>query len=376
MRCRCRAAFAALLLASVAATPGRAHEGRGAEPHPAGTPAAGAAATPRAGAAAAPGAGAAAPGPVPVAYRIRPEARADLGWTGIAHDEPWPSEQRLAFALDCGAGGPRCAAVGGRRGDSFGAPIPLSSGGVPACVVNRLRTGVGGSVDPQTGCGELLLHLASAIYTGDEVARPCPACRGDGMPNDGKRDGRCQGGRADGQPCDAQGASSDFGATSNDCEPASAKSAGDLTIDLAPLTTGTAALAATLVCKVSTGKDAPRCFCPAQVQANPCVGDRCAADGRCPEGPVDGACSTAPYRDCRPGTGREDCDAVAPGSGECRLAERPCFGETITATGRCDPTRPTYVAVFCTPQTRAAALNSSAGLPGPSRLVLPLERVE
>ena len=47
----------------------------------------------------------------------------------------------------------------------------------------------------------------------------------------------------------------------------------------------------------------------------------------------------------------------------------------ITATGQCDPKTPTYVAVFCTPQTRAAALNSAAGLPGPARLVLPLERV-
>ncbi|MCC6847000.1 MAG: hypothetical protein IT294_00765 [Deltaproteobacteria bacterium] len=343
--------------------PAGAHEGHATGPHPTPTPAAAAPA-------------AAARPPAPVAYRILPDARADLGWTGIAHDEPWPSEQRLAFGLDCRAGGRRCAAVGGAGGDSFGAPIPLSSGGVPACVVNRLRTSVGGSVDPGTGCGELRLSLASAIFTGDDVARPCPVCRGDATPNDGARDGRCQGGRADGRPCDAHGVSPHFGATSNDCEPASGKSAGDLAIDLAPLTTGTATLAATLVCKASAGTDAPRCFCPAQVQANPCVGDRCAADGRCHEGPVGGTCANAPYRDCRPGTGREDCEAVAPGSGECRLAERPCFGETITATGRCDPKHPTYVAVFCAPQTRAAALNSSAGLPGPVRLVLPLERVE
>ncbi len=354
-----------LLVAAVAAlTAGwaRAGEEHATGPHRTATPAAGAAASPQA--------------PVPVAYRILPDARADLGWTGIAHDEPWPSEQRLAFALDCGAGGARCAAVGGTHGDFFGAPIPLSSGGVPACVVNRLRTGVGGSVDPKSGCGDLQVHLASTIYTGDEVARPCPVCRDDATPNDRKRDGRCQGGRNDDRPCDAQSVTSHFGTTSTDCEPASDKNAGDLTIDLAPLTTGTATLAATLVCKMTAGTNGPRCFCPAQVQANPCIGDRCAADGQCPEGPVGGTCSTAPYRDCRPGTSREDCEAIAPGSGECRVAQRPCFGETITATGRCDPQHPTYVAVFCTPPTRAAALNSSAGLPGPSRLVLPLERVE
>jgi hypothetical protein len=352
------AAFAACLGAGRA----RAHEGHATGPHPTATPtAARQAEAPKP--------------PVRAEYRILPEARADLGWTGISHDQPWPAEQRLAFALDCKPGEARCAALGGTRGDFFGAPIPLSSGGVPACVVNRLRTGVAGSVDPQTGCGDLQIHLASAVFTGDEVARPCPVCRGDATPNDGKRDGRCQGGGTDGAACDAHAASALFGATSNDCVPPAGKSAGELTIDLAPLTTDEAALEASLTCKAASGTDAARCFCPAQVQANACIGERCAASSHCAEGPIDGACSAAPYRGCRPGSGRADCDDVAPGSGECRTLERPCFGERIAARGHCDPERPTYVAVFCAPQTRAQALNVSAGLPGPARIVLPLERV-
>ncbi len=337
-----------------------AHEGHEG-PHPTATPAEGAAAE--------------AKGPVPVVFRVRPEARADLGWTGISHAQAWPAEQRLAFGLDCSAGGERCNAIGGERGAFFGSPIPLSSGGVPACVVNRLRIGVGGSVDPKSGCGDLQIYLMSSIFLGEEVGRPCPVCRDDKTPNDGTRDGRCQGGAIDGKPCDAQGVSTVLGTTSTDCEPVPTKSAGDLTIDLAPLTTGEASLGSTLQCKTG-GKDSARCACAAQVQANACMSGRCDGSGTCAGGPVDGVCSKAPYRGCRPGSGREDCEALVPGSGECRELDRPCFSETITARGQCDPKRPTYVAVFCTPQTRAAGLNSAAGLPGPARLVLPLERVQ
>jgi hypothetical protein len=341
---------------------GHAHEGHEG-PHP--TPTAGALSSPAAEAK-----------PAPVVFRVRPEARADLGWTGISHGQGWPAEQRLAFALDCSAGGERCAATGGAAGDFFGAPIPLSSGGVPACIVNRLRSGVGGSVDPKTGCGELQLYLTSSVFLGDEVGRPCPVCRADFALNDGEKTGRCQGGGLDGKPCDANGTSTLFGVTSNDCLPSSGKSAGTLTIDLAPLTTGDAALEAKLTCKIGGGKDAPRCACAAQVEANACVGQRCDASGHCPEGPIDGVCSKAPYRGCRPGSGRDECAALQPGTGGCQEVVRPCFGDRIAAQGRCDPKTPTYVAVFCTPQTGAAALNSVAGLPGPSRVVLPLERVE
>jgi hypothetical protein len=341
-----------------------AHEGHSTGPHPTDTPAANVS----------PGAAANVP-PVPVVYRVRPGALADLGWTGISHGQPWPADQRLKFALDCSAGGARCKAFGGTQGDFFGAPIPLSAGGVPACIVNRLRTGVSGSVDPKTGCGELALYLASTIFLGETVANPCPVCRNDATPNDGKRDGTCEGGAGPGKPCDAE-STSILGMTSNDCAPSPGKNAGELAIDVAPLTTGEAELTATLTCKAVVGKNAPHCFCAAQTQATACVGGGCEASGRCLEGPIDGICSGAPYRGCRPGTGRDDCEALQAGSGECQVSIRPCFSDRITGAGTCDPKTPTYVAVFCTPQTRAAALNSASGLPGPSRLILPLERIQ
>lgn len=361
MRGLVRRAAAVLALASLGAAPARATG-----PHPSATPAGAAAAPPAA----------ASRQPIPVVFRVRPAARAHLGWTGLAHDQVWPAEQRLAFALDCSAGAPTCAAVGGAHGDFFGAPIPLSAGSVPACVVNRLRTGLGGTIDPKTGCGDLQIQLTSTVFTGEEPGRPCPTCVDDPTPNDGRRDGRCRGGTADGKACDGQGVSPVFGVTSNDCEPSVAKNVGDLAIDLAPLTTRTAGLGATLTCKMAGGTDAARCACPGQLEANACVGGRCDGTGRCPEGPIDGRCGTAPYRGCRPGTEEADCEATAPGSGRCETVTRPCVGDRIEASGRCGPEGPTFVAVFCTPQTRATALNSAAGLPGPSRIVLPLERVE
>jgi hypothetical protein len=131
----------------------------------------------------------------------------------------------------------------------------------------------------------------------------------------------------------------------------------------------------TLACKGVADKE-KRCYCAEQLQSNACVGVPCDATGRCPDGPVDSACSAAPYRGCLPSSGRRECEDQVPGSGECMASLRPCFGDRITATGTCDPKRPTYVAVFCTPRTGATALNSASGLPGPSRLVLPLERLQ
>ncbi len=355
-------AVAATVLVGIVLVPAGvgAHEGHDASPHP----------TPSAGSSPAPAAA-----PAPVTFRIRADARADLGWTGIAHAQPWPAEQHLGFAADCSAGGADCRAVGGSAGDFFGSPVGLSSGGVPVCVVNRLTGPVGGSVQPKTGCGALELHLQSTIYLAEDVAGPCPVCVEDPKPNDGKKEGRCRGGAANERACDTHGVSSLFGATSNDCLPSAGKNVGELPIDLAPLTTGHASLSAKLVCKARSGKDAPRCHCAAQTEAEACTGSPCSPDGRCVDGPIDGICSRAPYRSCRLDSGPAECDALFPGSGECVTSVRPCFNSTIEATGRCDPEHPTYVAVFCTGATRAPTLNAVAGLPGPARLVLPLERL-
>jgi hypothetical protein len=233
---------------------------------------------------------------------------------------------------------------------------------------------VTGTVQPRLGCAQLHLQLDATVYTGAELVRPCPVCRNDPTPNDGKRDGTCTGGATKGAPCDASGTTPLLGTVSTDCLPVASTNVGELVLDL-PLTTGDATMRAALTCKMTTGKDAVPCFCPAQVQANACVGGVCGDREQCDDGPIDGTCSKAPGRGCKPGSGRTDCDAVLPGSGECTTKIRPCFRATLPVSGRCDLERPTYAASFCVPATRAAALNAAAGLPGPARIVLPLERI-
>ncbi len=172
---------------------------------------------------AAPGAPAASgiptPARVPVLYQIRDGAQVDLGWTGISHDQPWPGGQRLGFELACTAGEPACSVSGGEPEAPFGAPVALSSGGIPVCVVNKLRVPLTGSVNTESGCGEIRFALTTAVFMGAEVARPCPVCSGDKAPHDGRKDGKCDGGATPDAPCDAESGSGRFGATSNDCLP-------------------------------------------------------------------------------------------------------------------------------------------------------------
>jgi len=303
-------------------------------------------------------------------YRVIGGSVVDLGWTGIAHRQRWPVEQRIQFELTCT--GESCAVHGGAAGAIFGAPTPLSTGGVPVCVVSRLRAPLAGTVAPKTGCGKLHVALNTTVYTGAEVAKPCPICAGDRTPNDGQKDGRCQGGASDGKSCDANAASALFSMTSNDCLPLPGSAAGTLAIDLAPLTTGSVTLTADRRCKRSSPSDG-RCFCAGQAQPNACESGACGVE-EC-DGPVDGVCAHAPYRTCALGTGTRECEDVTAGAGACEERLRRCFRNSITATGTCDPARPTYVAIFCAPPTSAPAINTTAGLPGPARLRLVLEAI-
>jgi hypothetical protein len=314
----------------------------------------------------------AAPPPI-VRYRVRAASTIDLGWTGIAHHQPWPGEQRIEFALTCGEGG-SCTVSGGDAGAVFGAPVPLSTGGVPACVVNRLRAPLTGTADPATGCGELRLALTSTVHTAADVAQPCPRCNGDHVPNDGRKQGRCAGGLSSGNACDANSASALFGATSNDCLPSQVSVIGTLAIEFAPLTTGAVRIAAERECRLRRPGLVDHCYCPEQRQPNECSSGSCEANELC-EGPVDGVCSRAPYRSCSLGTGTRECEGLVAGTGTCEARIRPCFGDAIAATGSCHRTRPTYVALFCAPATQAPAINASAGLPGPARLRLALEAI-
>jgi len=50
---------------------------------------------------------------------------------------------------------------------------------------------------------------------------------------------------------------------------------------------------------------------------------------------------------------------------------RPCFGTTIDRVGQCGTPTGELVAFFCTPATRAPAVNTTQGLPGPSTIAIP-----
>lgn len=312
------------------------------------------------------------PAALRVLYRVGRGAKVDLGWTGIAHGQSWPFGQPLAFDLTCAGGDGACAARAGAPGVLFGPPVPLSSGGIPVCIVNRLREAVTGQLHVSSACGELTLHLDSTVMLAQELAQPCPVCIGDRANLDGKKDGHCSGGVNDGGPCDVEGESVEFGATSTDCQPANS-AIGTLPIDIDRLTTGQIILHASEKC--GDERYSARCFCAGQTAPNACRTGNCAL-AKCTTGPMDGVCSGAPFRGCTPGADDTDCEARFAGAGRCETRPRPCFSEVIDMRGACDKRNATYVGTFCTPATSAPALNASAGLPGPARLILPLERVD
>lgn len=314
----------------------------------------------------------------------------------------------------------------------FGAPLPLSSGAVPVCVTNKVVGSVNGTADIETGDAlTAVLNLTSSVFTGIEVAQPCPTCEGDTAPFDGARDGTCNGGARDGQPCDVGGRSPTFGNTSFDCPPNPGANIGNLSIKLGPIGTGTFTRTLTDESPNCTafGWTGLKCFCQtcATAQAEPCLTDADCPGGakcggkRCSGGSANGsACETTadcpgggvctvpgqstqahscPTADCDVSSGTcpdqfdflcdqerfrgctSDADCPKPGD-TCTFVLRPCYvdngqvGGTVTATGAASVpvnkiSTPTMATLFCIPPTSASAVNSTAGLPGLGRLTLP-----
>jgi hypothetical protein len=295
----------------------------------------------------------------------------DTGWTGIAHNNETPSEVSVTVDLNCS--GDECQVDGSALvGTQFGAPLPLSSGGVPVCVLNFFREAIGGTYTCTEGCGETQVLLESRVFLVQDIAQPCPICVGDDTPNDGVKNGTCQGSTTTpGAPCDIGAVDRQFGSTSIDCLP-TGSSVGELEINLNPTTTGRISIDSSVDC-ISPFFPAGSCYCPGQIQPNACTDGMCPASGLCESGPIDGLCSNQRFRSCRSGTGTTDCDAVFPGSGTCVDSPRPCFGTNITREGSCAAPgeEGTLVSFFCIPATRAAAINTTAGLPGPGAVALP-----
>ena len=312
-----------------------------------------------------------------------PGSDLDTGWTGIAHNSVATHENTVTTNLNCT--GNDCQVDGSNLvNQPFGSPLPLSAGGVSTCVLNSFREAVTGTYNCDSGCSEGSAKLLSKVFLVQDASQPCPPCIGDPTPNDGVKGGTCSGGTTPGAACDVGGISDLFdaacpecGHTSNDCLP-TGSSVGELNIDLNPLTTGTVSVDANVNC-LSGAFPAGSCYCPQQVQPTACLSSTgvgtCPDSGVCAEGPIDGICDKQTFRQCRSGTGTADCEDVFPGSGNCIDQPRPCFTSNISRTGTCGTQQGVLVSFFCIPQTRAAAINTTAGLPGPGAVSIPASQV-
>ncbi len=291
-------------------------------------------------------------------------------------------------AAHCGQVDPTCRCY-------FGSPLPLSSAGTPACVVNRIRQDYSGMMNLRSGEWFDQIRLASIVYLGLDTLHPCPTCNGDPVPNDGIRGGTCNGGTASGA-CDTNGTHATYGPTSFDCLPPTASnvSGTGLLINLNS-STGSQSRTAKLPCdtpadalcpcRTCTGNGNLGCFTNADCEAasagqctvgggagvklNECTGFACGASGQCTVGPVDLYCDGNLHPDGRgfqPCTTNSDCS-----TGTCSVQDlRRCFPDPITAVGDPDTYDPTSGSLFCIAATSNPAINLAAGLPGPGKLLL------
>ncbi|HEY2772636.1 MAG TPA: hypothetical protein VGK20_01160 [Candidatus Binatia bacterium] len=296
----------------------------------------------------------------------------------------------------CGTTDPTCRCY-------FGAPLPLSSGGTPACVISRNAQDYSGTMDLRTGEWHDHAHLISAVFLGISKTAPCPTCNNDPTPNDGIRGGTCsQGGNA----CDVNGVHATFGDTSWDCMPQAAAniSGSGLLVDLKSSTEPQSVTAevpcdtpsgTNCPCRVCTGNGNQGCFTNADcaatgsgnctdgggagVNLNECDGFLCDAAtngepvGHCHTGPVDQYCDGITETGGRgfiPCQNNTDC-ATTSGAGNCTVIDlRRCFPDPILETGVSDTYNPTSSSIFCIAPVANAAINIASGLPGPGDLTL------
>jgi cysteine-rich repeat protein len=375
------------------------------------------------------------------------ETELDTGWYGLAHDSDINDQVTARGDLVCNgpfAGGPEpcgvCAVVGidsstGQcrcSNDSrmqcdepfesdlddcsgeicncyFGPPLPLSSGNVPACVVNRFAEDVAGTANVDTGEGVISARLASVVFLGENLLAPCPYCDGDLTVADGIRDGTCILGVNAGLSCDVDAPNASFPApggngSSLDCFPDAGKnvSGSGLKIALDSTTGAAPSLAASIPCGTAPFaiEQCPCGVCTLDAAVTCTSNADCTGVGVCAEstninqrqnfcndsictdvGGGQGTClANVPDLYCdgitkADGAGfvqclsNADCAIFGPSFGDCALSsQRDCFLDPITATGVQDPNFPVAVATFCIAATSNGGINTVAGLPGPGRV--------
>ncbi len=186
----------------------------------------------------------------------------------------------------------------------LGAPLPLSSGGTPTCIVNIYREDIFGTRNIITGAQDTFSQHYSLVHLGIKNSVPCPVCGGfcdGGGPLDGDNcqgtcsddqaecrfdddcnpgatctsgsadcpDGFCnlslvcRGGPADSLPCRVGATTPMFGTTSLDCPPTPAQniSGNGLEIPFYPATSKAISLGFTLPC-TAPGYELYDCPCP------------------------------------------------------------------------------------------------------------------
>jgi hypothetical protein len=300
----------------------------------------------------------------------------------------------------------------------FGAPRPYASGGIATCITNQWNGTITGTFDQATGASAGVASGLVRVYSGIQVAQPCPVCTGDTFPNDGASDGTCTGGPRNGQPCDGNGLSPEtaFGVTSLDCPPGPAAPVATFPIDLTNTNTGTIAKTVAADSPNCSGAPGKKCLC-ASCSLNddvPCENDaQCAAasagtcsnaageprkpnaciddtsipgdgtmcaptgngEGECPDSViVDQSCAMEWFRSCLTD---DDCPAT---HDHCTAHLRECYpgyngniGDSVSAMGATSDPRNgaavmKFAAVYCMAPTDSNAVNSVAGFPGPGRV--------
>ena len=287
---------------------------------------------------------------------------------------------------------------------NFGAPLALSSGGVPVCVLNRYTADHVGTADVGRGILDDQFIDTALVHLGENTQlEPCPTCVGDPTPNDGTRGGSCTRGLRINQPCDVNAIHPTFGPASHDCPPNSLTniSGGGLRLNLA-FKTAPSSLPFTLPCDNPPGELCPCRVCSgntlqgcssdqecadagagtctagggAGVSPNACNGGLC-VDGFCPDGPTEMFCDGKVRGN---GRGFLQCnttaDCVTLDAGACTIEQvRACYNDPIEIDGSGNSFGGDDSTIFCIPPTNSAAVNNSAGLPGAGAVTLNVDHV-
>ena len=313
-------------------------------------------------------------GPNLLTMRIVDGSDLDAGWTGVGHNSGVVIGAAIYGCLQgCDTGtNPLCTGTGptgpgSLNGKTLDPPLPLLAADVATCVVNEFTEDVTiRELNLQTGEVEMRVKLNSIVHLTGDKNNPCPTCSGETVGAVGKCRGLTPG---LGNSCTTEGTTRRFGNTSSDCPPFVADNAGELEVELDPISSGTVTREADIPCSGGL------CLCTGG--GNPPSMNECDDPFSCSE------------QVCIDNGGSEDVrKGIQPGVDQqcCKKAREtiPCFTSVISRTGEAvagepawpDPTYPKtaeggkVAGVFCIPPTNSSVINQPTGLGGPGAFVL------